>query len=126
MGGDIGLGCGGRRDKDVQEAAGGDRAEAWGTGDCIPDSQHFFSGSAHRPPASPLGATRSGAKGAGRSCLSVSLQPAWSLQSHFPAIARDAVCWLPRGPQGHLPGERRPLHLPEGPGRALTSRKQYD
>lgn len=60
--------------------------------------------SGRRPPASPMGATGSGAEAAGRGRLSVSLQPARPLQPHFPAFARDAVCWLPGGPQGHLPG----------------------
>lgn len=103
----------GHLEKDVQKAARGDKAEPLEAEFSIPASQHFLSGSAYRSPASPLGATRSGAKAAGRGCLSVSLQQAWPLQPHFPATARDAVCWLPGGPQGHLPGERSSLHLPD-------------
>lgn len=60
-----------------------------------------------RPSASPLDSTGSGAKIAGRGCLSVSLQPAWPFQPDFPAVARDVVCWLPRGTKGYLPGKKR-------------------
>lgn len=101
----------GHLDRDVQEAAESDKAEPWGTGGSISASKHLLSGSAYRPLASPLGATRSGAKAVGRGRLSVSLQPARPLQPHFSAIARDVVCWLPRGSQGHLPGKGRPLLL---------------
>lgn len=97
----------GRVDGDVQEAADRDKVKAWGDECFIPDSSYLLSGSAPRPSAFPLGATGSGAKVAGRSCLSVSLQPAWPFQPDFPATARDAVCWLSGGTQGHLPGEER-------------------
>jgi hypothetical protein len=51
----------------------GDKAEPWGTGCSIPASYYLLTGSSLRPSASPLGATGSGAKAAGRGCLSVSL-----------------------------------------------------
>lgn len=98
----------GHIDRDVQEAADRDKVKAWGDECFIPDSSSYLlSGSTPRPSASPLGAPGSGAKVAGRGCLSVSLQPAWPFQPDFPAAARDAVCWLSRGTQGYLPGEER-------------------
>lgn len=61
--------------------------------------------SALSPSASALGSTGSGAKVAGRGCLSMSLQPSWPFQPDFPAVARDVVCWLSSGTKGYLPGK---------------------